>query len=390
VKFLFYSPHTLFDSSSGAALCVATLLGELAKQGHTCLAVTGSVVDTPNPLLARALTVAPMNAVTVESGRLTIPVRRVAFHDVAHVVAGDGWAPGALRAVEETALRQVFLEAFAQLDPDVLLTYGGYVSNYHAGLHALSKGRTSILYAASPSYISDAPHTFEHVNMVHTVSGAMRARLDTVTSLPKIVTQTFVRREDAVCADRRPTYITFVNPIPEKGLNIAAMLVRECHRLKRPYRFLFIEGRGTRASVLAACPDLARLDNFFTANNTFDARRIYEQTAAIIYPSIWFEPAGRIPIEANMNGIPVLACRTGGIAEMLDGAGFLFDVPERLRADHHAGATAGDVAPWIAVLDRLHGDQAFMDDAVTRARAADARYDAARMARSFAAALHRA
>lgn len=387
MKLLFYSPHTLFDSSSGAALCVAALLGELTKQGHTCLAVTGSVVDTPNPLLDHALTVRPHSEIAVESGRIKIPVRRVAFHDVAHVVAGDGWTPGALRAIEDTALRQLFLEAFAGFDPDVLLTYGGYVSNYLAGQHALSKGRKSVLYAASSTYTSGAAHIFDHVNMIHTVSGAMRDRLDAVTSLPKIVTRTFVRREEAVCATRRPAYVTFVNPIPEKGLKIAAALVRECHRLKKPYRFLFVEGRGTRKSALAACPELFGLDNFFTANNTFDPRRIYEQSAVVIYPSVWFEPAGRIPIEANMNGIPVLACRTGGVAEMLDGAGFLFDVPAELRTAHMADISPADIAPWIDVLDRLHGDQAFMDDAVARARASDARYDAARMARNFAAGL---
>ncbi|MGE3335991.1 MAG: glycosyltransferase [Rhodospirillaceae bacterium] len=387
MKLLFYSPHTLFDSSSGAALCVATLLGELKKQGHSCLAVTGSVVDTPNPLIDRALSVAPASAITVTGGDLNIPIRRVAFHDVAHIMAGNGWTPGGLRAVEDTALRQFFLDAFADFEPDVLLTYGGYVSNYYAGQHALAKGRRSVLYAASPSYLTGLPHAFDHVNMVHTVSHAMRERLNAVTSLPVFTTRTFVRREDALCAKRRPTYVTFVNPIPEKGLKIAAALVRECHRLKKPYKFLFIEGRGTRESVLAACPELAGLDNFFTANNTFDPRRIYEQTAAILYPSLWFEPAGRIPLEANMNGIPVLASRTGGIPQMLDGAGFLFDVPEKSRIDHMAEVSTEDIAAWIATLDRLHGEQDFMDDAVARARAADARYDTAGMARDFVNAL---
>ncbi len=387
MKLLFYSPHTLFDSSSGAALCVATLLGELARQGHACLAVTGSVVDIPNPLLERALSVAPSSTITVDGGDLKIPVRRVALQDVAHVVAGGGWLPGSFRAVEDMALRRLFLDAFSSFDPDVLLTYGGYVSNAFAGVHAMSKGRKSVLYAASPTYVSQTPFTFDHVNAVHTVSTAMKDRLDAVTSLPKIVTKTFVRREDVVCAKRTATYVTFVNPIPAKGLKIAAAIVRECHRLGRHYKFLFIEGRGTRETVLSACPELAGLSNFFTGNNTFDPRRIYEQTAAILYPSLWFEPAGRIPIEANMNGIPVLATRSGGIPEMLDGAGFLFDAPARLLENHLGDVTSGEVGPWIETLDRLHADPAFLDAAVARGRTAASRYDAARMARHFTDAL---
>lgn len=389
MKLLFYSPYTLLDSSSGAALCVATLLAELTKLGHVCAAVTGSVVDAKNPLFDSVAATKPDGSIAV-SAAAPIPTRRVGFHGVTHFIVGSGVTAPQLTATDEVALRRAFLDGFAQFDPDVLLTYGGFVSNYYAGQHAMAKGRTSVLYVASDTYARGDAHQLTHVNMIHTVSEAMRARLATMTNLPIVATQTFVRRSDVVSPVRKPEYITFVNPTFEKGLKIAAAIVRECDRLKKPYKFLFIEGRGTRETLARDCPELINADNLHIGNNTNDVRQIYERTAVCLYPSLWFEPAGRVPIEANANGIPVLACRSGGISEMLDGAGFLFDPPDASRQDFDAEVPSDYIARWINALDMLHGDPALMADAVSRARAADARYDTARMATTFADAVGRA
>jgi glycosyltransferase involved in cell wall biosynthesis len=387
-KFLFFSPHALLDSSSGAGLCISVLLGELAKLGHSCAAVTGSLVDGPNQLFAKAVEGPPTGSIKVSLDGQTLPVHKVNFHGAAHYIASFASAsPLDLRASEEVGLRTLFLEIFNRFDPDVLLTYGGYMSNYHAGQHALAKGRRSVLYVASDSYLRGDDHRFAHVNMIHTVSEALRRELDKATNLPKVVTQTFVDRADVVAAQRTPEFITFVNPIPEKGVRIAATLAAECQRRGKPYKFLFVEGRGTHEALFAMCPELKELENLSIAANTSNVRNIYERTALCIYPSVYLEAASRVAIEANANGIPVLACDRGGIPEMLDGAGFLFEPPEASRNNHDAPVPAAYVDRWIETIDRLHNEPAFMTDAVKRAKTADARYDPERMARRFADAV---
>lgn len=387
MKILFFSPHTLLDSSSGAALCVATMLSELAKLGHSCAAVTGSVTDAENQLFARVMEMPVVATYRIDGNDEPLPVRQVNLDGVSHSILGSGVAPQKLTAMHDVVLRRFFLDAFTRLKPDVLLTYGGFTSNYHAGQYAMSKGCASVLYAASDSYLHGDTYQFDHVNMIHTVSDALLEKLNAVTPLPKVATQTFVKRADVVCAQRTPEYITFVNPIPPKGLKIAAALVRECQRRGRPYKFLFIEGRAMRDAILRVCPELVGCANLHFGNNTSDVRKIYERTAACLYPSLWFEPAGRVPIEANANGIPVLACNSGGIAQMLDGAGFLFEPSAELRDNHMAEVSPATVEQWLSVLDRLHAEPDFMADAERRARNADARYDTARMAQRFAEAV---
>jgi len=383
MKLLFFSPYTLLDSSSGAALCVSALLAELVRQGHTCVAATGAVVDAKNQLFDKVTDSKPVTTITVENNNTTLPVRHINFNGVPHYVIGEARRAEHLRAMEEVALRKFFLDGFTQLNPDVLLTYGGFTSNYYAGQYAMAKGIKSVLYAASDHYARGAAYQLNHVNMILTPSHALRAKLAEISTLPIITTKTFVRRADVVCKTRTPEYITFFNPIPSKGLKIAALLASECERLGKPYQFLFVDGRGTREQVVQACPSLKDLKNLHFATNTTDVRKIYERTALCIYPSVWFEAAGRVVIEANANGIPVLACNTGGIAEMLDGAGFLFDPPAETRTNYMADVPASYVEQWISTIDRLHEDPAFMDNAVRRARAADARYDTAGMAQTF-------
>lgn len=49
--------------------------------------------------------------------------------------------------------------------------------------------------------------------------------------------------------------------------------------------------------------------------------KLYELMASsdlVIIPSIWPEPMGRIAIEANYLGVPVVASRTGGLTEVVE------------------------------------------------------------------------
>lgn len=58
----------------------------------------------------------------------------------------------------------------------------------------------------------------------------------------------------------------------------------------------------------------------------------YEQANVLIVPSVWEEPFGRVLIEGNYYGLPVIASNRGGIPEIIDtvGGGVLYD-PENIE-----------------------------------------------------------
>ena len=45
---------------------------------------------------------------------------------------------------------------------------------------------------------------------------------------------------------------------------------------------------------------------------------VYCDSDLVVFPSLWPEPFGRIAVEAQAYGVPVIAARAGGISEILD------------------------------------------------------------------------
>ena len=76
------------------------------------------------------------------------------------------------------------------------------------------------------------------------------------------------------------------------------------------------------------CHKLAKMSNSNISFNGFHAsEEIYPKINVLIVPSLWREPFGRIVIEANSFGIPVIASRSGGLEELIveNVNGLLFD-----------------------------------------------------------------
>lgn len=384
MKFMFFSPHALADSCSGAAKCAQTLLDELKRAGHECLAVTGPVVDGPSHLFAEAMTFKTDQA--LQANGVAIPLRRITVGAIDHVIAGERGTPAkAFTALADAALLELFLALFADVKPDAVISYGGFTSVLAAGRHVMAKGSRSVLFATADSY--RRPEDVAHVDLIAAISAALRTRLDQVTDLPKVVLSSMVDPELVTAKDRDPAFITMMNPSPAKGLKLAAALALECQRLGRPYKFLFVESRGTRETALMHCPELADCTNVQWQGNVSNVRRIYARTKVLLYPSVWFETAGRTPIEANANRIPALASNVGGIPEVLRGAGYLFTPPEEMRANWLTPPPAAYVKQWLDVLDKLHNDPATLADAERRAAAATEDYSAAEIAGRLVAAL---
>ncbi len=104
---------------------------------------------------------------------------------------------------------------------------------------------------------------------------------------------------------------------------------------------------------------------------------------AVLVPSFWRESLGRVPIEALANGIPVLASNRGALPETLGDAGFVFTIPERFGPSTLEIHTAREVAPWVAVLEKLWDDPEFEARHRELARAEARRWEPSSVAGQF-------
>jgi len=171
-----------------------------------------------------------------------------------------------------------------------------------------------------------------------------------IGSEPEIVLP-FVERNRYIVKQRQRQYITFVNPVPQKGLEVAIEIAR---RLPNE-RFLFVKGnwfyyQGQEDIFLQ---EVYALPNVEIWEHQRDARKIYKVTDILLVPSsfreTFRETFGRVILEAQINSIPVVAAKAGGIPYTLGKGGILVE-----PIDEPQG--------YVDALKQLRGDQKFYSE----------------------------
>jgi glycosyltransferase involved in cell wall biosynthesis len=126
--------------------------------------------------------------------------------------------------------------------------------------------------------------------------------------------------------------ITMINPVAVKGVATVMGLI---HRLP-DRQFLIVEGWPLGEQRWAALKGaLAGFPHVRLERAVDDMRAIYARTRVLIVPSVWEEGFGRVVAEAHASGIPVVASKVGGLADL--GAGTVL-IDEYTDADAWADA----------------------------------------------------
>jgi len=135
--------------------------------------------------------------------------------------------------------------------------------------------------------------------------------------------------------------VLFVNPVPEKGVDLAFRLADA----RRDIPFDFVEcwplDEQRRQRLLArarATPNVA----WHPVQS--DPRHLYRHARLLLVPSVWEESWGRVVTEAHINAIPVLASNRGGLAESVGPGGILIEHGSPLER-------------WRTALSRLWDDE---------------------------------
>jgi len=136
-------------------------------------------------------------------------------------------------------------------------------------------------------------------------------------------------------------YVTFINPVAVKGVEVALAIATRCRTI--PFCFVM----GWPLSPLARTRLMARLKALpnVTFRERVEMRTIYRETRILLAPSQWeAETWGRVASEAHYSGIPVVASDRGGLPESVGPGGVI--IPHDAPVDH-----------WVNAITRLWNNE---------------------------------
>ena len=118
-------------------------------------------------------------------------------------------------------------------------------------------------------------------------------------------------------------YVTFINPHPSKGRDIAFELAE----LLPEEKFMFVRAWSLNQEDEQKLQQVSqRCANVTVMERTDDMQQVYSRTKLVLVPSRWDEAWGRVASEAHFSGIPVIATRIGGLPEAVGPGGILMDI----------------------------------------------------------------
>lgn len=161
-----------------------------------------------------------------------------------------------------------------------------------------------------------------------------------------------VFRSERYRVESRGRYVTFINPVPEKGVDLALEIAELCPEIP----FYFVKGWPLSGrALLRLTARIRRLPNVRLRERTNDMREVYRDTRILLVPSQWeAETWGRVVSEAQFSGIPAVTSDRGGLPEAVGQGGVIIGARE-------------PATRWACAVRRLWSDTEHYDE---KARAA--------------------
>ncbi|MBG9389789.1 glycosyltransferase family 4 protein [Caenimonas aquaedulcis] len=377
---LFAAPMNILDITSGAALSMRTLLSGLAGRGYRAIALQASLFDSEQGA-EHVIEAGAGEAVKDKQ------ILRSMVLGVEHLIVRTKGVrrPDMTSAEEEIYIRK-FREELQLRRPDCVILWGGLLLEMTIMREAREAGIPVVFYLVNAGYKNK--DNFRYVSVIVTDTEATAAlykeRLGLVCHpIGKFIDPKLVKAEE-----RKPEFITFINPSFEKGVNVFMPLAKLAAKEAPEIKFLVVQSRGRWGIALKVLKfEPGDFPNVRVIGHQRNMRPVYGATKALLLPSVWHESGARVIAEAMINGIPVIASNTGGSAELVGKGGVVFEFPDIVKDKRDLPATEEVVRPWLEEIKRIWHDPAYFAELTERVAHEAKQHDIQRNLDRFAKAV---
>jgi glycosyltransferase involved in cell wall biosynthesis len=328
--------------AGGAEVIVYTLRDALVKCGHEVRVFASSASNGRSPQMADDLchgTLAEertsLQCMNLSAFRELRKVVRFFNPDVAHVnLYLTQLSPFILQALGRvpTIYYAQWYRAICPIGTRLLPA--GDKCTHHVGIECLKQGCIPRHYwPRLMAQMAINQVWFRRFNRVTAISRAVATQLeqyggDAMQNVDVIYPGTkWIAPRTAEHLALNPIIICAGRLVSEKGIDVlirAFWLIHASHS----HCELWIVGDGPSCADLIALVERLGLKNyvmFMGQKSQIETLALIRQSWCLCVPSLWEEPFGMIAAEAQMQGIPVIASQSGGLAEIIDddNTGFL-------------------------------------------------------------------
>jgi glycosyltransferase involved in cell wall biosynthesis len=224
-------------------------------------------------------------------------------------------------------------------------------------------------------YGYDRPGLFADVHHVFTCSEFLTRHFHERTGLSSTPLEPPLDWSQTVAGAGSRKFLTFVNPAPHKGAMWFAGLAQRLGEQRPDIPILVIQS-GRTAELLNSIPgvDFTKYPQIMAAPPTETPAEYLALTRALLVPSVWDEPFGRVAAEAMINGIPPLVSDRGALPDVVGGdastggGGLVLPIPADFTRETTSLPTPAAVQSWFDAVCRLWDDDLFYDQVATQAR----------------------
>lgn len=358
MKILYLSFFNPLDRTSGASISCYTILKQLKEKGHEVATVSSTVFDRPEfPKAVEFLK--KYKAQTLKNQKKQykdqIPFCKIVQDGIVHFVAPSHSQNRRLvYSFEESAWWNLARVIIAKFKPDVVYGYGGQIAEQVAFRYLYDKKIPYIFYLANANY--KGKECFEYCSSIVTDTQATSDHYKEslgiqVNPIGKFIDPYF--QQESWPRD----CITMVNPAPEKGAAIFLKILQKTIEKYPDAKFLVVESRGKIVDTIQKLKLKIPKKNIEIWPLQDEMSKVWARTKVLIHPSLWHESGSRTCMEALSAGVPVLATKSGGTKEMLNGSGHLFDFPDNYEVGKYFFEPSDDsISEWMDVLIPLLSD----------------------------------
>jgi glycosyltransferase involved in cell wall biosynthesis len=380
MQFLFSSPHSYLDYTSGAAISTRATLHALVQQGWNVDVFCGTYFDDPT-VNERSLinTLRRLNSkIKVRECRLNVDARACSFRllefndsgiNASFLLASDSFQTSKWRSPMNSISNRLFFHLLNQklnsLRPDVFATYGGDPRLIRSAKRTKANGGATVFLLHNLSYARR--ELFLPFDAIVVPSEYARRYYREKLNVEPVVIPPLIEENSVLVEHNTRNFLTFVNPSIGKGLYWFVGLAKALLQQRPDIPILVVEARLKWKTFLASQGDL-NLPNVSVLPNVDDPRKFYSQTKLVIMPSICEESFGRIVVEALLNDIPVIASDRGALAEVIHDSRLKLPIPKRFTPQNKTLPTQEELVPWLTAILNIWNDPELALNVTTKAR----------------------